>query len=121
MICTEVDEMRISEFLGKVIFPVGAAIFLAALFYPVCVDNGVCDYLKLWILTGVPFGVHRMFVWVIPKGFDIGGTIGVLVVNLLAGGVIGGVILIWRLVLAAFYLVKGIGSGILWLAGKRAV
>lgn len=41
--------------------------------------------------------------------------------NLLAGGVIGGAILIWRLVLAAFYLVKGIGSGILWLAGKRAV
>ena len=32
--------MRISEFLGKVIFPVGAAIFLAALFYPVCVDIG---------------------------------------------------------------------------------
>ena len=57
-------------------------------FYPVCMDNGVCDYLKLWILTGIPFGVHRMFVWVIPKGFDIGGTIGVLVVNLLAGGVI---------------------------------
>lgn len=36
MICTGVDEMRISEFLGKVIFPVGAAIFLTALFYPVC-------------------------------------------------------------------------------------
>lgn len=121
MICMEEDEMRISEFWGKVIFPVGAAICLAALFYPVCVDNGVCDYLKLWILTGIPFGVHRMFVWVIPKGFDIGGTIGVLTVNLLAGGIIGGVILIWRLVLAVFYLVKGIGSGILWLAGKRAV
>lgn len=112
--------MRIRKFLRKVIFPVGAVIFLVVLFYPVCVDNGVCDYLKLWILTGIPFGVHRMFVWVIPKGFDIGGTIGVLVVNLLVGGMIGGVILIWRLVLAVFYLVKGIGS-ILWLARKRAV
>ena len=93
MICTEVANMRVSEFLRKVIVPVGTAIFLAALFYPLCVENGVCDYLKLWILIGIPFGVHRMFVWVIPKGFDIGGTVGVLVMNLLICGVIGGIIL----------------------------
>lgn len=110
--------MRTGEFLRKVVFPVGAAVFLAALFYPLCVENGVCDYLKLWILTGIPFGVHRMFVWVIPKGFDLGGTVGVLVMNLLVGGVIGGVILIWRLVLAFFYLVWLMGAGICKLAGK---
>lgn len=112
--------MRGSEFLRKVIFPIGEVVFLFVLFYPVCVDNGVCDYLKLWILACIPFGVHRMFVWVIPKGFDIGGTVGVLAVNLLIGGMIGGVILIWRLALAVFYLVKWMGRGILQLAGKRA-
>ncbi|MDO5425768.1 MAG: DUF6050 family protein [Eubacteriales bacterium] len=110
--------MRTGEFLRKTVFPIGAAVFLTALFYPLCVENGVCDYLKLWILTGIPFGVHRMFVWVIPKGFDLGGTVGVLVMNLLVGGVIGGVILIWRLVLAFFYLVRFVGTGILKLAGK---
>lgn len=118
MICMEVDNMRMGGFLRKVIVPVGAAIFLAALFYPLCVENGVCDYLKLWILTGIPFGVQRMFVWVIPKGFDIGGTVGVLVINLLVGGVIGGVILIWRLVLAVLYLIQCGGMGIFWLARK---
>lgn len=118
MICMEVDNMRTGEFLRKTVFPIGAAVFLTALFYPLCVENGVCDYLKLWILTGIPFGVHRMFVWVIPKGFDLGGTVGVLVMNLLVGGVIGGVILIWRLVLAFFYLVRFVGTGILKLAGK---
>lgn len=112
--------MRISEFLRKVVVPVGAAVFLYALFYPLCVENGVCDYLKLWILAGIPFGVHRMFLWVLPKGFDIGGTIGVLAMNLLIGGMIGGVILIWRLALAVFYLVKWTGTGILQLAGKWA-
>lgn len=110
--------MRIGEFLKKVAFPIGAAVFLTALFYPLCVEKGVCDYLKLWILVGIPFGVHRMFVWVIPKGFDIGGTVGVLVMNLLIGGVIGGVILIWRLVLAIFYLVQYTGIGIFKLARK---
>lgn len=79
--------MRVYEFAKKVIAPVAAAMFLAALFYPLCVENGVCDYLKLWVLMGIPFGVHRMFICVIPKGFDLGGTIGILVINLLVGGV----------------------------------
>lgn len=118
MICTEVDNMRTGEFLRKVVFPVGAAVFLAALFYPLCVENGVCDYLKLWILAGIPFGVHRMFVWVIPKGFDLGCTVGILAMNLLVGGVIGGIVLVWRLVLAIFYLVQCAGMVIFKLAGK---
>ena len=65
MICTEVAEMY--EFFRKVIAPVGAAAILAALFYPLCVENGQCDYLKLWIFMGIPFGVHKMFLWIIPK------------------------------------------------------
>ena len=48
MICMEVNEMRISEFMKKVIVPVGTAVFLGALFYPLCVEQGQCDYLKLW-------------------------------------------------------------------------
>lgn len=111
--------MRTGEVIRKVIVPVGAAVCLTALFYPLCVENGVCDYLKLWILAGIPFGVHRMFVWVIPKGFDLGGTVGMLVMNLLVGGVIGGVILIWQLFMAGVYLLTWIGSGIFRLAGAK--
>lgn len=110
--------MKVNGFWRKVIIPIGTAVFFAALFYPLCVENGVCNYLKLWILTGIPFGIHRMFVWVIPKGFDLGGTLGVLAINLLAGSVIGGVILIWRLAAAFLYLVWCMGMGIRRLAGK---
>ena len=110
MTCMEVADMMVYEFTKRVIVPVVAAIFLAALFYPLCVENSVCDYLKLWVLMGIPFGVHRMFVWVIPKGFDLGGTVGILVINLLIGGVIGGMILAWRLVMAAVYLVRFCGG-----------
>lgn len=56
MICMEVNEMRISEFMKKVIVPVGTAVFLGALFYPLCVEQGQCDYLKLWMFVGIPFG-----------------------------------------------------------------
>lgn len=40
MICMEVNEMRINEFMKKVIIPVGAAVFLGVLFYPLCVEQG---------------------------------------------------------------------------------
>lgn len=121
MTCTEVADMRVYEFAKKVIAPIAAAIFLAELFYPLCVENGVCDYLKLWVLMGIPFGVHRMFVWVIPKGFDLGGTVGILVINLLFSGVIGGMIMAWRLVVAAVYMARYIGTGIFWLFKKVMV
>ena len=119
MICTEVAKMY--EFVKKVIVPVGMAVFLSALFYPLCVEHGQCDYLKLWIFIGIPFGVHKMFLWIIPKGFDIGGTVGMFVFNLLIGGVIGGFVLAWRLLMAAFYLVKMIFAGILRLMRAKAV
>lgn len=112
--------MTVKEFLKKTIVPVGAALILFTLIYPFCVDNGIFDYRKLWILAGIPFGVQRMYFWLIPKGFDIGGTVGMLVFNLLIGGVIGSVILAWRLLVAAFYLVKGTVLGIAWLAGRRS-
>lgn len=81
MICMEVNEMRINEFMKKVIIPVGAAVFLGVLFYPLCVEQGQCDYLKLWMFVGIPFGVQRMFLWIIPRSFDIGGTVGIVCIQ----------------------------------------
>lgn len=100
------EVIRMCGFVKKVVVPVGTAIILAALFYPCCMEDGQCDYLKLWMFTGIPFGIHRMFLWIIPKGFDIGGTVGMFVFNLLISGVIGGFILAWRLLMAVCYLVK---------------
>ena len=119
MTCMEVDK-GMKEFVKKVAVPVGGAVFLAAVFYPLCMENGQCDYLKLWMFVGIPYGIHRMFLWVIPKGFDIGGTVGVLMLNLLIGGVIGGIILTVRLVLAVHYLGKILVSGVLRLTGRRS-
>lgn len=110
--------MNTKNMVKKVAFPVVAALFLSALFYPLCVDSGECDYLKLWILTGIPFGVHRMYFWLIPRGFDVGGTVGMFVLNFLVGGIIGGIVLMWRLIMAVAYTVAMMGHGIFWIAKK---
>lgn len=112
--------MKKVDFLKKVVSPLVVAALSVALFSPLCVENGAYDYLKLWILAGIPFGVHRMFVWVIPKGFDLGGTVGMLVFNLLVGGVIGGFALVGNVIRAVFYLLCSIVAVSRWGAGKMA-
>lgn len=110
--------MKVNEFVKYVIIPVLLAAFLATLFRPLCMENGECDYLKLWWLMGIPFGIHRMSLWIIPKGYDIGGTVGILFINVLIGGAIGGIVLVCKLVIAAVYLVKAAVSASVWLIRK---
>ena len=93
------------DFFMKVILPVFLAWFLFAMFKPVFTNDGVPDYFKVWLACGVPFGIWRLRVWLIPRGYDIGGTVGVWALNIIIGGLIGGVVVVWRLLVAAWYLI----------------
>ena len=42
-----------------------------------------------------------MFVWLVPHGYDLGGSVGIIAVNFIVGGLI---ILTWRLVVAVWYI-----------------
>ena len=80
--------------------PVGTVLFLAFLFRPLCMVQGELDWRLLMLLVGIPFGIRKMFLWVVPSGMGIGGTVGVAAFDLMAGGVIGSVIMVWRLLVA---------------------
>ena len=51
----------------------------------------------------MPFGIGKMF-RLIPIDFGISGTVGVFVLNIVLGGLVGGVILIYKLAVAVWYL-----------------
>ena len=51
----------------------------------------------------MPFDIGKMFT-LIPIGIGISGTVGVVALNFVLGGLIGGVILIWKLAVAIWYL-----------------
>ncbi|MDL2218591.1 DUF6050 family protein [Christensenellaceae bacterium OttesenSCG-928-M15] len=95
----------VKDFLKKTVLPVFLAWFLFSMFRPVFTSDGVTDYFKVWLACGVPFGIWRLRVWLIPRGFDIGGTVGVWAFNLIIGGLIGGVVVVWRFLVAAWYTV----------------
>ena len=81
----------IKEFFKKAVLPVAIAGLLYCIFKSACIRNGELDLLWLWILCGLPFGIHRMCVWIVPGGDSLGGGAALFVLNFVIGGIIGGV------------------------------
>ena len=94
----------IKEFFKKAVLPVAIAGLLYCIFKSACIRNGELDLLWLWILCGLPFGIHRMYVWIVPGGSSLGGGAALFALNFIIGGLIGGFVLVWRLLVAAWYV-----------------
>lgn len=92
------------EFFIKSILPVATVLLLTCIFKSACVRDGTLDYVWLWILCGLPFGIHRMRLWIMPGGSSFGGGIAIFALSFILGGVIGGFVLAWHLLVAAWYV-----------------
>jgi len=80
---------------------VGFAYFLycmAGYMWNESMNRAVCTFL----LVGFPFGVRKMFVWIIPFGHDIAATAMIWLLNVLAGALIGCAVLGCRVITTAF-------------------
>ena len=86
----------IKEFFKKAVLPVAIAGLLYCIFKSACIRNGELDLLWLWILCGLPFGIHRMYVWIVPGGSSLGGGAALFALNFIIGGLIGGFVLVGR-------------------------
>ena len=98
---TKTEVMR--DFMRKTVLPVVVALLLFSIFSRIFIENDTPNYFLIWLACGVPFGIGKMFT-LIPIGFGISGTVGVVALNIILGGLIGGVILIYRLAVAVWYL-----------------
>lgn len=92
------------QFFRKSIVPVAGMALLVCIFKSACTKNGAVDYLWLWILCGLPFGLHWMCFWFVPGGNSMGGGIALFALNFIIGGIIGGFILAWQLIVAVWYV-----------------
>src|SRR5699024_7241294 len=76
----------IKEFFKKAVLPIAIAGLLYCIFKSACIRNGELDLLWLWILCGLPFGIHRMCVWIVPGGGSLGGGAALFILNFIIGG-----------------------------------
>ena len=88
---------RIKRFMISVLIPIVIASVAALLLKAVYMKPEGINYLLMWICIGIPFGIHRMCVWLVPTKFDLAGTIGVMAVNIIVGGIIGGFAFVFQI------------------------
>ena len=98
----------VKVFMKEVVFPLGLAFCLAAFLKPIYMADGVCDYFLMWLCVGLPFGLRRMCLWLVPFGYSISGTVGIFALNIIIGGLIGGLALIIGLLLGIIHTIREI-------------
>ena len=91
----------------SVLLPIVIAAVFALLFKTVYTSPEGINYLLMWICIGIPFGIHRMCIWLVPTKFDLAGTIGVMAVNIIVGGIIGGFAFVFQVLKGTVQTVAG--------------
>ena len=87
------------------VLPITFLAFVLYTFKTVYVVDGSVDVFRLWMLLGIPFGITRMLIWFVPSHMDTGASMGVLALNIMIAGVLGGFIAAFTILEGAFYLV----------------
>ena len=74
--------------------------------YPVCAKADGFDYFLYWIMVGCPYGIRKMSMFLVPKNFGIAGSIGILALDCIIGGLIGGMIVMIRIINTVMEIIK---------------
>ena len=98
----------IKVFLKEVLLPIALAFCLASFLKPIYMPDGVCDYFLMWLCVGFPFGIRRMCLWLVPFGYGISGTVGIFALNIIIGGLIGGLAFFIGLLLGIIHTIREI-------------
>lgn len=87
-----------TEALKRLGVPIAIASLTAFFCQPIYMAGGKCDYLLMGLLVGIPFGIQKMMLWIVPHGYGIAGTTAMLAFNILIGGLIGIFVFAYRIV-----------------------
>lgn len=111
MICME--EVGMKRVLFNIVIPLSVMVLWMITCYPVCNKAEGFDYFLYWIMVGCPYGICKMCMFLIPRNFGIAGSMGVLALNCIVGGLIGGIVLIIR-VIKIFIEILSVITGHFW-------
>ena len=104
MICME--EAGMKKILFRIIIPILILAAWMIMCYPVCAKADGFDYFLYWIMVGCPYGMRKMSMFLVPKNFGIAGSIGILALDCIIGGLIGGMIVIIRIINTVMEIIK---------------
>lgn len=81
--------MTIVEVIKKALLPLAAMTLWVWMIKTILELSGATDPFMFLLLAGLPFGIHKMCIILIPKGYDIGGTVGMIALSVIIGALFG--------------------------------
>ena len=95
--------MTLEDVIKKALIPMISMVFWLWMVKTIMGVAGNTDLFMFLFLAGLPFGIHKMCIILIPKGYDVGGTIGMIALSVIVGGLLGSLMIPYYVV-RAFYV-----------------
>lgn len=99
-------KMTIEDVIKKALIPMISMVFWLWMVKTIMGVSGNTDLFKFLFLAGLPFGIHKMCIILIPRGYDVGGTVGMIALSVIAGGLLGSLMIPYYIVRAIYVTIR---------------
>lgn len=94
------------DWFFKGIMPMAFIAFLLYVFESAYLIDGSVDWFRLWMIVGMPFGIAHFFIGIIPVNMDVTMSLGVIFIQFIMCGLLGGFIAVWTVIKAVYYIIS---------------
>ena len=86
-------KMTIEDVIKKTFLPLSFMVFWFWVIETIMKVSGQTDWFWWIFLAGLPFGIHKMRLILIPKGMDTTATLGMAALSVIIGALIGSIMI----------------------------
>ena len=104
-------EMTIEDVIKKSILPLAFMVFWFWMTKTIMKVSGQTDWFWWIFIAGLPFGIHKMRLILIPRGMDTTATLGMAALSVIIGALIGSIMI-------PVYVIRAIYVFIRYIIGK---
>ena len=103
--------MTIEDVIKKSILPLAFMVFWFGMTKTIMKVSGQTDWFWWIFIAGLPFGIHKMRLILIPRGMDTTATLGMAALSVIIGALIGSIMI-------SVYVIRAIYVFIRYIIGK---
>lgn len=99
-------EMMIGDVIKKSILPLAFMVFWFWMTKTIMKVSGQTDWFWWVFIAGLPFGIHKMRLILIPRGMDTTATLGMAALSVIIGALIGSIMIPVYVIRAIYVFIR---------------
>lgn len=99
-------EMTIEDVIKKSILPLAFMVFWFWMTKTIMKVSGQTDWFWWMFIAGLPFGIHKMRLILIPRGMDTTATLGMAALSVIIGALIGSIMIPVYVIRAIYVFIR---------------